>query len=292
MSTLATSRFLKNWQREILPWRCLFSTDTTADIVKGPNLLRTSLATRPRPSMLHLPGLRALPFWTQFDDESQSTRVAYGDRTVTAAVSHLESAWEKIWEEYQRVAPSIDSDYQTDTEHHTLHQGSWLWHSYMSKGVVDADRIFVKNFPVTAGILDQLRTENHLFEGTPFGYAFFSTLHGNSTIQPHTAPMNLRLRIHLPLTVPPLAAAAATDRGTTPSDRPVCGIRVGAVTRQWQAGQCLVLDDSYEHEVWNDTADTTRVLLLVDCWHPDIVPHERHEIVRMFESAKAKGWLS
>ncbi|CAM9782549.1 unnamed protein product, partial [Ectocarpus sp. 13 AM-2016] len=37
---------------------------------------------------------------------------------------------------------------------------------------------------------------------TPFSFSFFSTLHGGSSIAAHTAPCNLRLRCHLPLTVP------------------------------------------------------------------------------------------
>ena len=257
-----------------------FSSDDVADIVKGPSLLRTSVATRPRPSMLHLPGLRTLPFWTQQKSAEDETVVAYGDPAVTKAVSLLEANWEQIWEEYKKFAPTLPSDYQTDTEHHTLHQGAWDWHSYMSKGVVDDSKVFAKKFPVTAGILEKLRETNQLFEGTPFGYSFFSTLHGKSNIQPHTGPMNLRLRIHLPLSVP--TGAVVSDENIT--GRPGCGIRVGAVTRKWHTGKCLVLDDSYEHQVWNDTEDT-RVVLLLDIWHPDVSPPERREIASMFDTA-------
>lgn len=344
-------------------------TAVVADIVKGPSLLRTTVATRPRPSLLHLPGLRALPFWTTQQQQQQqqpdgnkmcgtaaasadvttnmtTTRVAYGDAHVTAVVRHLEAHYREIWEEYQLVAPTMASDYETDTEHNKLHEGQWDWHSYMTKGNVvdevvggDADVSSGKNndttaaaaavssfrtrFPVTAGILQQLRENDEqesttttttgcngqLFEGTPFGYAFFSTLHGRSAIRPHTAPMNLRLRVHLALSVPSSSAAAAatTVAAATAADdeersrsgsssqrrRPACGIRVGAVTREWHAGKCLVLDDSYEHEAWNDTAVAAdpRVVLLVDLWHPDISRSERREIVGMFEAAKQQGWL-
>ena len=41
-----------------------------------------------------------------------------------------------------------------------------------------------------------------MFDHVPFGYSFFSTLHGNSRIAAHSAPMNLRIRLHLPLIVP------------------------------------------------------------------------------------------
>ena len=47
-------------------------------------------------------------------------------------------------------------------------------------------------------------------------------------------------------------------------------------------------DDSYDHEVWNRT-DQNRVLLLIDIWHPDISPHEKKEIIQMFQTARLQG---
>ena len=252
------------------------------DIVKGPSLLRTSVQ-RPRPSLLFLPGLRSLPFWTQYDANSQTNRVAYQDKTVSWAVEHLQANVDIIRAEYDKVARSLKSDYQTDTEH-TLHEGAWDWHSYMLKGKIQGH--FCTHFPETSAILQTLRDEGQLFEGTPFGYSFFSTLHPQSKISAHTAPMNLRVRIHLPLKVPAALSAAAS----VPS-RPACGIRVGTVEREWLTGQALVLDDSFEHQVWNDT-DETRVLLLVDVWHPDVTFQERKDIIQLFDHARGQGWWS
>ncbi|CAM9735658.1 unnamed protein product [Ectocarpus fasciculatus] len=113
--------------------------------------------------------------------------------------------------------------------------------------------------------------------GTPFSFSFFSTLHGGSSIAAHTAPCNLRLRCHLPLTVPSV-------------DTSQCGMRVGGETRPWEEGKCLVFDDSYEHEVWNKT-EGERVLLLFDLWHPDLVEEERHAVTDMFGYAARQGWL-
>ena len=36
---------------------------------------------------------------------------------------------------------------------------------------------------------------------------------------------------------------------------------------RWAEGELLVFDDSYEHEVWNET-DLPRLVLIVDLWHP------------------------
>ena len=40
------------------------------------------------------------------------------------------------------------------------------------------------------------------------------------------------------------------------------------VWRAWREGEVLVLDDAFEHEVWNDSGEP-RVILIVDVWHPD-----------------------
>ncbi|GAX10630.1 aspartate beta-hydroxylase [Fistulifera solaris] len=276
------------------PWSSRFFSSHSSDIIQGPSLLRTSVY-RPSPSLVALPGLRSLPFWTQLDMETQQTRVAYQDPQITHAVQFLEQHAADIANEYQTVNNNNNnnnnnnkpsSDYPHTTEHHKLHTGQWDWHSFVQKGQIQS--AFAQQFPVTASLLVQLKHEGMLFTGTPFGYAFFSTLHASSKIAAHTAPMNFRLRVHLPLQVPKHTLTTTTSTST---ERPACGIRVGPVTRTWQEGKALVLDDSYEHEVWNDTAET-RVLLLVDLWHPDITLQERKEIVALFDHAQQQGWWS
>lgn len=46
-----------------------------------------------------------------------------------------------------------------------------------------------------------------------------------------------------------------------------CGIRVGEVTRTWKEGECLVFDDSIEHEAWNNSG-RSRTVLLCDFLNP------------------------
>ena len=38
----------------------------------------------------------------------------------------------------------------------------------------------------------------------------------------------------------------------------------------WEAGKILLFDDSFEHEVRNDT-DEERVVLLIRLWHPELM---------------------
>lgn len=187
---------------------------------------------RPSPSLMFLPGLRSLPFWTSPEDDNGNKKIAYGDPTVSRVVQYLEHHVDTIREEYLKVAPTLKSDYHTTGHADTLHDGNWDWHSYMSKGSVQGH--FAFNFPETSQILnDGLRGADNshlLFEGTPFGFAFFSMLHGQSSIAAHTAPMNLRLSIHLPLIVPSDVIGESDGGGGDGGICP-CGIRVGPILR-------------------------------------------------------------
>ena len=127
-------------------------------------------------------------------------------------------------------------------------------------------------------------------ERLPRGAVELSLLAPGSHIQPHCGPTNHRLRLHLGLIVPDESASVdgvgGDDKGAAESrTRSGVGaaIRVGDETRRWQAGKVLLLDDSFEHEVWNNAA-TPRLVLILDVWHPDINLRERDDIRR------ALGW--
>ena len=265
--------------------KCLFSSRSStnpadnimSNVVQGPSLLLTTLH-RPEPSLMIMPGLRSLPFWT-----NNNGQVAYQDPQVSKIVQHLQKHVAEIRDEYVKVSPTIPSDYKVGgagTEHHdddddSLHTGNWDWHSYLLHGQVQPK--FCEHFPVTTSAIQEIGSD--LFTKTPFGFCFFSKLAGDSTISAHASPINFRLRIHLPLIVPP---------PSTGEDN--IGIRVGPISQKWISDQALCLDDSYNHDVWNKTKEE-RVVLIVDIWHPDVRQSEREEIVRMFQHAKQKGWL-
>lgn len=304
--------------RRIKSFPCLYSTSqdsTSATIIQGPALLTHTGVFRPSPTLFCLTGLRSHPFWTAPPNrQGGGVTVAYGEPTLTAITQLFESNYDVIREEYMRGVMGIgkahhethpkplESDYDIKAsggEHAStsLHVGTWNWHSYLSGGVVQPR--FETIFPKTASIIRRLRTPEYgssLFDtihhsqeakSNPFAYCFFSTLQGKSHIKPHSGPMNLRLRIHFPLIVPqnrtPLASSPKHRQST-------CGIRVGDQIRSWEEGKVLILDDSYEHEVWNDSEDV-RVLLLVDLWHPDVQREERERIGGMFQYARQQGWL-
>ncbi len=87
--------------------------------------------------------------------------------------------------------------------------------------------------------------------------AMLSILGGHKHIPAHRGPYNGVLRYHLGLIVP--------------QPHSLCRIRVGQQFASWEEGKSLIFDDSYEHEVWNDS-DRDRVVLFVDFLRPLPIP--------------------
>jgi ornithine lipid ester-linked acyl 2-hydroxylase len=83
--------------------------------------------------------------------------------------------------------------------------------------------------------------------------AWFSILGPGSIIPAHRGVSKGILRSHLGLIIP--------------KDAERCRIRVGDKIQVWRPGEIFVFDDTYEHEVWNDT-DEERVILLFDFDRP------------------------
>ena len=55
---------------------------------------------------------------------------------------------------------------------------------------------------------------------------------------------------------------------------PPVGQEVGEEWRGWQEGECIVFDDSWEHEVFHK-GNSDRIVLLINFWHPDLPASER-----------------
>ena len=83
--------------------------------------------------------------------------------------------------------------------------------------------------------------------------AFFSILSPGKHIPKHRGVYKGLLRVHLGLRVP-----AAAER---------CRMEIDGTTLHWKVGEAFVFDDTYQHEVWNDT-DEERVVLIVDVFRP------------------------
>lgn len=93
-----------------------------------------------------------------------------------------------------------------------------------------------------------------ILEGVPnLQTAMFSILAPGYHIPAHKGVTKGILRSHLGLIIP--------------KDREKCRIRVDDTITAWKAGDIFVFDDTFEHEVWNDT-DEERVILLFDFDRP------------------------
>lgn len=104
--------------------------------------------------------------------------------------------------------------------------------------------------PRTVALLDTLpimRIPGHAPE------VLFSVLKPHSRIPAHHGTVNGRCIIHVPLIIPPNCGA----------------LKAANEQRTWEEGKCIVFDDSFAHEAWNDS-DHTRVVLLVDTWNPHL----------------------
>ena len=83
--------------------------------------------------------------------------------------------------------------------------------------------------------------------------AWFSILKPGYHIPPHRGVTKGLVRIHLGLIIP--------------DEKEKCRIRVGSQIRHWETGKCMVFDDTFDHEVWNET-DQERTVLFIDVVRP------------------------
>ena len=78
--------------------------------------------------------------------------------------------------------------------------------------------------------------------------AFFSIHTPGTHLPRHYGPTNGMITCHLGLQVP--------------QDRQGCRINIDDADYNWDEGKFLIFDDTYYHEVWNDTAEDRVVLLM------------------------------
>lgn len=102
----------------------------------------------------------------------------------------------------------------------------------------------IKRCPQTAVLLEEV---------PELMSAMFSILEPGKHIEPHRGPFKGLIRLLFALKIP--------------EPREHVKIRVGDDIRTWEEGEFLVFDDTFEHEVWNDT-DGIRVVLFMDVPRP------------------------
>lgn len=157
-----------------------------------------------------------------------------------------------IAKEFNHVKSTIKSHSQG----YLVDEGNWLTFNLFRNGKIEENCALC---PQTTEIVESLP----LCAGAS-GNVYFSVTLPGTHIKPHCGPLNTRIRYHLTL---------AHDEQAW--------MRVDAEKRSWKPHECLVFDDSFEHEVRHH-GQVPRVVLLVDCWHPGLSALERGWIERLY----------
>lgn len=175
------------------------------------------------------------------------------DNALFPWTTGLEAEWRKVRAELDRVMVYRD---QLPSFHEILSPVQTItaddqWKTYFLTGIGMDCEENARRCPETMRLLGRIPGVTT---------AFFSILSPHKHIPPHRGAYNGILRLHLALLVP------------EPRER--CRIRIANEIRHWNEGECLVFDDTYNHEVWNDT-DGYRVVLFVDFARPLKPPFHR-----------------
>jgi beta-hydroxylase len=161
-------------------------------------------------------------------------------------IQQVEQNWSVIREELERVLDDHAglANFQDISKDQIEITDDDRWKTFFLYGYGFKAKLGVEMCPRTAALMEQI---------PGMKTAMFSILSPRKHILDHRGPYKGVLRYHLGLIVP--------------SDAEACRIRVGDDIRHWEEGKSMVFDDTFNHEVWNDT-DETRVVLFVDVLRP------------------------
>lgn len=174
-----------------------------------------------------------------------------GDKTFFdpqqfAWTTHLESNWRIIRQEVDQILTKLENvpnfqDVSPD-QYDVTNDDRWktyFFYAYGLKAEKNCERC-----PETTRLIEQI---------PGMKTAFFSILLPHKHIPNHRGPHKGVLRYLLALKVPEL--------------KEQCRIRVGNDIQHWEEGKSMMFDDTFPHEVWNDT-DDIRVVLFLDIVRP------------------------
>jgi aspartyl/asparaginyl beta-hydroxylase (cupin superfamily) len=161
-------------------------------------------------------------------------------------VEHIEENWTVIREELAHVLEDHAAlpNFQDISKDQIEITDDDRWKTFFLYGYGFKAKLGTEMCPRTARLMEEI---------PGMSTAMFSILSPRKHILDHRGPYKGVLRYHLGLIVP--------------RDAEACRIRVGEDVRHWEEGKSMMFDDTFNHEVWNDT-DETRVVLFVDVLRP------------------------
>ena len=152
-------------------------------------------------------------------------------------VPYLESNWLSIREEYFKLPEDV---FEPWVQREMYGEG---WSVYGLYAFGERIEPALAACPQSAHYLSQI---------PGLTTAGFSRLAPQAHIKPHVGWVESVYRLHLGLVVPES-----------------CSLRVGNDVRNWVEGECLIFDDTVEHEAWN-RSNESRIVLLLDFLRPDV----------------------
>ncbi len=159
----------------------------------------------------------------------------------------LEENAQVIIDEFEKAKASVG----THPDNRTVVKGG-KWKGMLLYGVNGEKNVeLCELLPKTTAIVEKFPLCKN------YGFVEFSEVIPGTHILPHTGSSNLRLRHHLGIYVP----------------EDTVKIRVGSEARPWIQSKCIVFDDAYEHEVVHE-GEKTRVVFIVDLWHPSLTKND------------------
>jgi len=158
----------------------------------------------------------------------------------------LQQNWQVMADEAREVLKfrdAIPAFQEISRDQHRISKGK-NWRTFILYGFGQLLEKNAKMAPQTTKLLEAVPN---------LQTAWFSILAPGYHIPAHTGVTKGILRVHIGLIIP--------------KDYDKCRIRVGDDIKAWQEGSMFILDDTYNHEVWNET-DEERVILLFDFDRP------------------------
>jgi beta-hydroxylase len=158
----------------------------------------------------------------------------------------LSANWQAIRDEVREILKhreAVPTFQEVSTDQKRISKDD-NWRTFILYGFGEKAEKNCLRAPVTCTLLEQIP---HLQT------AWFSILAPGYHIPAHRGVSKGIIRGHLGLIVP--------------NDRQKCRMRVGDRICVWREGDVFVFDDTFEHEVWNET-DEERVILLFDFDRP------------------------
>ena len=155
---------------------------------------------------------------------------------------------------------NFESDFEEiGNNEHNLHSSEYLNNNWTAFHLVKKFHNVYENqqkCPLTTTIIQNMPNF--------FGSVFFSALKGGAKIPKHTGATNINLTCLL---------------GLKNLEETV--FNVNGEEKKWGDHEIIIFDDSFEHDVIN-TGKSTRIILIIEIFHPDLNEIEREMFQNMY----------